>query len=201
MSAPKKAAHGVDEDASITLLLGRFASGDRTALDELYPLVYQRLRRLAARKLDSERPGHTLQATALVHEAFLSLSKQDEKQWRDRGHFFAVASLAMRQILVAHARKRLAEKRGGNQIRVAFVEEALVDDRDAVEVVALDAALVELEKENPRQARIVELRFFGGMSIEETATAMELSTGTIKREWNVARAWLFQKLAERANES
>lgn len=166
--------------------------------DALMPLVYAELRRLAAHYLRGERPGQTLQPTALVHEAYLKLLKDRPERWQNRPHFCAIAAHAMRQILIERARARDALKRGGGQPRVTF-EEGLnaAAPEQAIDVVALDTALERLAQLDAGQARIVELRFFGGLSIEETADAMDLSPATVKRHWAVARAWLAKELKDR----
>jgi RNA polymerase sigma factor (TIGR02999 family) len=160
------------------------------------PLVYAELRRLAAHYLRGERPGQTLQPTALVHEAYLKLLKDRPERWQNRPHFCAIAAHAMRQILIERARARDALKRGGGQPRVTFDEGLNAAGPDqSIDVVALDSALERLAQLDAGQARIVELRFFGGLSIEETAEAMDLSPATVKRHWAVARAWLAKELA------
>jgi RNA polymerase sigma factor (TIGR02999 family) len=172
-------------------------AGDRP-VDALLPIVYEELRRLAAAYLRRERPGQTLQATALVHEAYLRLRKDRPDRWQNRAHFCAIAAHSRRQILIERARARGARKRGGAQPRVTF-DESLVsaDGRDnpSIDLVALDAALTRLEAIDAEQARLVELRFFGGLTIEETADAMNISPATVKRHWTVARAWLARELA------
>ena len=163
--------------------------------DNLLPEVYGELRRLAAHYLRGERPGQTLQPTALVHEAYLRLRKDRPDRWQNRSHFCAIAAHAMRQILIERARARNAQKRGGGQARVTFAESLPAAALDTeVDLVALDAALERLEALDPSQARIVEMRFFGGLSIEETAEALDVSPATVKRHWTVARAWLFKEL-------
>jgi len=168
---------------------------DDRPVDELLPIVYEELRRLAAAYLRRERPGQTLQPTALVHEAYLRLMKDRPDRWRNRAHFCAIAAHSMRQILIERARARGAQKRGGAQPRVTL-NEAIVagDDSPSIDLVALDAALQRLEALDPEQARLVELRFFGGLTIEETAEAMNISPATVKRHWTVARAWLAREL-------
>jgi RNA polymerase sigma factor (TIGR02999 family) len=167
-------------------------------VDALLPVVYEELRRLAAAYLRRERPGQTLQPTALVHEAYLRLMKDRPDRWQNRAHFCAIAAHSMRQILIERARARGAQKRGGAQPRVTL-DEALVaadgSDSPSVDLVALDDALQRLEALDPDQARLVELRFFGGLTIEETAEAMKISPATVKRHWTVARAWLARELA------
>ena len=168
---------------------------DRQSVESLLPIVYQELRRLAASYLRRERPGQTLQPTALVHEAYMRLLKDRPERWQNRAHFSAIAAHAMRQILIERARARDALKRGGGQPRVTFDEglQAAVPER-SIDMVALDAALTRLAGLDAGQARIVELRFFGGLSIEETADAMGVSPATVKRHWAVARAWLAREL-------
>ena len=176
---------------------------------ELMPQVYDELRRLAANYLRHERPGQTLQATALVHEAFLRLSKEKNQPWKNRTHFLAIAALSMRQILVQRARARHAEKRGGGAEKITL-DESVMDqslsrrsaEREGgagaggVDVIELDAALEKLAALDPQQAKIVELRYFGGMTVEEVAEALDISPATVKRHWTVARAWLHKELTE-----
>jgi RNA polymerase sigma factor (TIGR02999 family) len=176
-------------------LVERATRGDAPALEALMPLVYGELRRLAAHYLKGERPGQTLQPTALVHEAYLKLLKDRPERWQNRAHFCAIAAHAMRQILIERARARDAIKRGGGKPRVTFDEGLPVVAPDqSVDLIALDAALDRLAALDPGQARIVELRFFGGLSIEETADAMGISPATVKRHWAVAKAWLAKEL-------
>jgi RNA polymerase sigma factor (TIGR02999 family) len=188
---------GRPESKDVTTLLLEWSDGKRQALNELMPLVYDQLRHLAARQLRRERPNHTLQSTALVHEVYLKLIDQTRVQWKDREHFFAVASQAIRRILVTHARSRNASKRGGSTT-LAFDESIALPDRKDLDVVALDDALESLSRLDPQQGRIVELRFFGGLSIEGTAHVMGISTSTVSRDWNLARAWLFRELSRGA---
>lgn len=177
---------------------GGHRQGDARRLDEDFmPVVYAELRRLAAHYLRGERPGQTLQPTALVHEAYLRLRKDRPDRWQNRAHFCAIAAHAMRQILIERARARGALKRGGGQPRVTFDESLPAAAPDAaIDLVALDAALDRLAALDAAQARIVELRFFGGLSIEETADALEISPATVKRHWAVARAWLLKELTQ-----
>ena len=177
------------------VLVDRATHGDKPALETLMPLVYGELRRLAAHYLKGERPGQTLQPTALVHEAYLRLLKDRPERWQNRAHFSAIAAHSMRQILIERARARDALKRGGGQPRVTFDEglQAAVPER-SFDMVALDAALTRLAELDAGQARIVELRFFGGLSIEETAEATGVSPATVKRHWALARAWLAREL-------
>jgi RNA polymerase sigma factor (TIGR02999 family) len=167
---------------------------DRPALNRLFPIVYAELRGLAHRQLARIRPGDTLQTTALVHEAYLKLLGAARPEWNDRRHFFAVASRAMRQISVDYARTRLAQKRGGEAAVLSLDEQLLSVPERAHELVLLDSALTELESLSERPARVVELRFFGGLSVEETAAVMDVSERTVKREWQKARAFLFDAL-------
>jgi RNA polymerase sigma factor (TIGR02999 family) len=187
----------VAEDAApFDLLVDRATKGDRPALETLMPLVYGELRRLAAHYLRGERPGQTLQPTALVHEAYLKLLKDRPERWQNRAHFCAIAAHAMRQILIERARARDALKRGGGQPRVTFDESLpAASAEQPIDVIALDAALDRLAELDPEQARIVELRFFGGLSIEEAAEAMGISPATLKRHWALARAWLAKEIA------
>ncbi|MEO5822928.1 MAG: sigma-70 family RNA polymerase sigma factor [Vicinamibacteraceae bacterium] len=187
--------------SEITLLLRAWGEGDHGALDRLTPLVYEQLRRQASRHMRHERPGHQLQTTALVHEAFLRLDKANGLNWQDRGHFFAVAARVMRRILVDAARAAAADKRGGGFVHVsheaAFDFDALPapgTERPA-ELCALDDALSELAIMDPRRAQVVELRFFGGLGVEETAESLGVSPQTVMRDWRLARAWLMHALA------
>lgn len=182
----------------VTGLLREWADGSRKAVDELIPLVYPELRRIARARLRRERRGHILQTTALINEAYLRLVDQTRTPWESRSHFFAICARMMRRILVDHARRRQAEKRGGDLQRVTFDDEVASAGGDAaVDVVVLDRALEGLAELDPRQARIVELRYFGGMTIEETATAVGVSPATVKRDWATARAWLRRKIGRR----
>jgi RNA polymerase sigma-70 factor (ECF subfamily) len=179
--------------SELTVLLSRWRDGDEHALEELLPFVYGELRQVADRYLRKEREGHTLQPTALVHEAFLRLIGQNVT-WQNRAHFFGVAAEMMRRILVDHARKRQAGKRGGG-LELVRIEDGMdfAEHRD-LDLVALDEALTQLATFDPQQSRIIELRFFAGLGIEETAEALGVSASTIKREWRVARAWLLREL-------
>ena len=182
---------------AITQLLIDWGKGDRAALDRLMPLVYAELRRLATNYLRRERTGHTLQPTALVNEAYLKLVGQKTAKWQNRAHFFAIAAQLMRRILVDHARRHQAEKRGGSdqqRLSITSVEELVA--QPAVDLLALNEALDELSKMDPQQGRIVELKFFGGLSIDETAEVMSISHATVEREWKSARAWLRRQLEQ-----
>ncbi|HEY8203945.1 MAG TPA: sigma-70 family RNA polymerase sigma factor [Pyrinomonadaceae bacterium] len=183
------------ESPTITQLLVEWSHGSQQALDQLTPLVYDELRRMARTYLQRERSDHTLQATALVHEAYLRLIDQHSVSWQNRAHFFGIASQMMRRILVNHALARAAEKRGGAGEKLSLNEAVDVARQREVNLIALDEALQELERLDPQQTRIVELRFFGGLSIEETAEVLRISPATVKRDWSTARLWLRRQLA------
>ena len=185
----------------VTRLLVASSAGDRAAMDQLMPLVYDELRRLAQSYLRHERPGHTLQGTALVHEAYLRLIDQKQVQWQNRAHFFGLASQMIRRILVDHARSHKAGKRGAGAPRLSLDEAIAVPGERDLDLVGLDDALSGLAKIDPEQSRIVELRFFGGLSIEETAAVVGASTATVNREWAAARAWLFREMSRGARSS
>jgi RNA polymerase sigma factor (TIGR02999 family) len=178
----------------VTALLQDWSGGDRQALERLMPLVYGELRRLAGSYLRSERPDHTLQPTALVHEAYLRLIDQRNVAWKNRAHFFGIAAQMMRRILVDHARRRQASKRDPERLRVTSGAAGESVAKDAPDLLALDSALHALERLDARQARIVELRFFAGLTVEETAEVANVSTATVKREWRTARAWLRREI-------
>lgn len=178
----------------ITQLLDRWTRGDTAAREELIPLVYQDLRRVARRCLAGQRVDHTLQSTALVHEAYLRLVGRDGAHWQNRQHFFAVAAQAMRHILVDHARKRRATKRGGASVKLALDEALALPQQRELDLVALDEALKALAILDQRQSQVVELRFFGGLSIEDVSNVLRISPATVKREWATARSWLFAEL-------
>jgi len=179
----------------LTQLLVAWSDGSREALDELFPLVYAELRRIAHRHMRRERQGHTLQTTALVNDAYLRLIDQTQVHWQNRAHFFAIAAQMMRRILVDHARARRVEKRGGDARRVALDDALVVADAKAAELVALDDALKALAEIDPRRAEVVELRYFGGLSNEEVAEVLKVHTNTVTRDWNMARAWLYKELS------
>jgi len=183
----------------VTLLLKQLSSGNQDVLAELIPLVYEELRRLAAYHLRQERSNHTLQATALVHEAYLRLVDQHHVDWKNRSHFFGVAAHLMRRILLMHARQHHAAKRGGSAQKVSLDEAVIFTRERSAELVALDELLTRLAELDPQQARIVELRFFGGLSVEETADLLGISTATVKRDWAMAKAWLARELGWAAN--
>jgi RNA polymerase sigma factor (TIGR02999 family) len=178
-------------------LLTRASRGDPKAVSDLMPLVYEELRRLAASYIRRERPGQTLQATALVHEAYVRLIGERAQNFQNRTHFLAIAALSMRQILVQRARARNAAKRGGDPQRITLDEQLLPDragGQTNIDIIALDAALERLAALDARQARIVELRYFGGLSVEEAADVLDISPATVKRDWTLARAWLKREL-------
>lgn len=179
----------------VTVLLNQINDGENSAPEELLPLVYSELRKLAAGYLKNERTDHTLQPTALVHEAYIRLVDWQNTNWQNRSHFFAVAAQVMRNILVDHARRKKAEIHGGNWQKLALDEAISFSQAKEVDLVDLDDALQELAKLDERQAKIVELRFFGGLTIEETAHAIGVSTMTVSREWNFAKAWLYRRLS------
>jgi len=178
----------------ITQMLGRLQAGEERLLDELLPRVYQPLKAMALNQLRGERSDHTLNATALVHEAYLKLVDQKSVTWQNRAHFFAVAAQAMRRILIDYARGRMADKRGGGAALVTFNEEAMARSAKADELVALDLALVKLTSLDPRQAKVVEFKFFGGLTHEEIAEVLGVSIQTVHRDWRFARAWLGREL-------
>lgn len=181
------------DSTDVTILLNRVVAGDVSAPDELLPLVYGELRKLAQSYLKNERVGHTLQATALVHEAYIRLVDWENVSWQNRAHFFSVAASVMRKILVDHARAKKAEKRGFGQT-MALDEAISFSNQKEIDLVRLDDALAMLSDLDPTQERIVELRFFGGLTIDETAHALNVSPSTVKREWTVAKAWLYREI-------
>ncbi len=178
----------------VTQLLVAWSNGDRGALEKLMPLVYDELRRLARRYMNREPAGHTLQTTALVNEAYLRLIEQKEVKWQNRAHFFAISAQLMRRILVSMARARQADKRGGEARQVSLDEAMVFSEERAAELVALDDAMNELAALDPRRSRVVELRYFGGLSVEETAEVLQVSPDTVMREWKRAKAWLYSEL-------
>jgi RNA polymerase sigma-70 factor, ECF subfamily len=184
----------------ITQLLMNWSQGDRAALDQLVPLVYPELRRLAKRRMDRESPAHTLQTSALINEAYLKLVDQQNVKWENRAHFFAVAAQVMRHILVDHARTRNYAKRGGGALKLPLDEAAAFTAQRAGQLIALDDALRDLAGLDERKSQIIELRFFGGLSLEETAEVMKISPSTVQREWRAAKAWLHHTMSK-AHES
>ena len=183
---------------NFTVLLNSWANGDANALDRLMPLAYGELHRIARQRWRGQQPGHTLQPTALIHEAYLKLFGQGQRAFENRVHFFAVMSMAMRQVLVNHAEASLAAKRGGSKINVPLDEAEAAALREATEVLDLHEALKLLAEVNPRQGRVVELRYFGGLSIEETSEVLGVSAVTVTRDWHMARAWLARELRVRS---
>jgi RNA polymerase sigma-70 factor, ECF subfamily len=183
--------------ADVTSLLNKLAAGDQEAAAQLVPLVYEELRHLAARRLRQERPDHTLQATALVHEAYVKLAAQRDAKWQNRAQFFGVASQVMRRILVDYARGQQRIRRGGKQQKVSLDDVLLFSPDRTEEVLTVHESLSRLEKLDARQARIVELRYFGGLTVEEIAEVVGISTKTVMRELNVAKAWLYGDLKDR----
>ena len=182
------------KDPQITQLLVEWRNGDQTALDRLVPAVYGELRRIAGNFMRRQRPGITLQASALVNEAFLRLVDSDQVNWQGRTHFFAVSAQLMRRVLVDAARRRNSQKRGGDRMRITLDDRAQISDDDDTDLVALDEALTRLAQLNPRHSRIVELRYFGGLTEEQVAEALKISARTVRRDWSVARAWLYREL-------
>lgn len=180
---------------NVTQLLIGWGNGDKAALDSLLPLVYDELRRQAARYLRRERVGHTLQTTALIHEAYLKLVDQKHVHWQNRAHFFGIAAQLMRRILVDHARTKKRAKRGGSDVRVSFGEATVIAKTQDLDIVALDEALERLSAIDEQQARIVELRFFSGLTVEETAEVLSISPATVKRDWSMAKAWLHREIS------
>jgi len=179
----------------VTLLLQGWRNGDRKALDALLPLVYQELRRLAHFQLRNERPDHTLQSAALVHEVYLRLIGLNPPQWESRTHFFAIAAQLMRQILVDYARRHVAAKRGGGACKLSLEEATVLSRQKDVDVLSLDDALNALAIIDPRQSRVVELRYFAGLSLEEISEALEIAPATVQRDWTTARAWLHREIS------
>ena|SRR5437879_3616927 len=186
-----------ESSIDVTTLLKELSNGNRDVLGELIPLVYDELRQLAAYHLRQERSNHTLQATALVHEAYMRLVDQRHMDWKNRSHFFGVAAHLMRRILLMHARKHHASKRGGSVQRISLDDAIVFTPEQSADLVTLDELLKRLAELDAQQARVVELRFFGGLSVEETAGLMEISTATVKRDWAMAKAWLAREMGIR----
>jgi RNA polymerase sigma factor (TIGR02999 family) len=187
----------MSENSDVTLLLSALTRGDQGAASKLMPVVYDELRRLAGAYMRRERVDHTLQATALVHEAYLKLVEQRSVNWQSRAHFFGIAAQLMRRILIDHARGHSRQKRGGDEKKVSLDEAFVLSEQQADELLAVDDSLNQLAKIDPRQAKVVEMRFFGGLSVEEAAEALGVSPKTVKRDWSVAKAWLYADLKER----
>ena len=179
---------------AVTILLQAWGGGDKQALDRLAPLVYRELRRIAGRMMAAERPNHTLQATALVNEAYVRLVDARQVSWQDRAHFFALCARAMREILIDHARSRRSAKRGGGEFAIEIDEAMAVGAAPELNLLEIDDALRRLAEIDPRKSQVVELRFFGGLNLEEAAEALNVSTKTVQRDWDLARAWLCREL-------
>ena len=184
----------MNPQGEVTSLLAAWGKGDQNALNELMPLVYNELHRMARRAWSGQDPGNTLQPTALINEAYLKLAGSEHASFQNRCHFFAVACTAMRQILVNHAHSRLARKRGSGRVRVPLEDIQLAADQEAAEVIALHEALERLQVIDPRKSRVIEMRYFGGLSIEETAEALGVSAITVNRDWRLARTWLTREM-------
>jgi len=184
-----------ESDHSVTMLLERMQAGDNAAAAQLMPLIYEELRALASRYFHREDAQHTLQPTALVHEAYLRLVRNEDARWENRGQFLAVAARVMRNVLINHARDRRAQKRGGGLQRITLSDMAAPADSDIVDLLALDEAMQSLEGLNERHARIVELRVFSGLTLQETASVMGISESTVSADWTVAKAWLKSRLS------
>jgi RNA polymerase sigma factor (TIGR02999 family) len=180
----------------VTHLLADWGKGDRSALDKLFPLVQDELRRIARRQMNQERPDHTLQATALVNEAYLKLAGHEAFDLHDRAHFFALCAQVMRHVLIDHARAHTRDKRGGGAIQVSLNDAAAPVEEEAEHLIALDNALRYLERVDPQKSKIVELRYFSGLSIDETAEILNISARTVRREWQRAKAWLYRMISE-----
>ena len=189
-----------DASEQITLLLVDWSKGDRQALEQLMPLVYDELRRMAHNHLRRQPLNHTFQTTELIHEAYLKLAKNDAPNWQNRAHFFGVAAKAMRHILVDYARSKQSQKRGGAQDRVSLLDNTAVVNGRSAELLALDDSLKELEAMDERKSRVVELKFFGGLSVEEIAEVLKVSEETVKRDWRFARNWLLSELNSAGDE-
>jgi len=186
------------QEHEITQLLAEWREGNQAALDDLYPLVYDELHRLARRYMSRERKGHTLQTTALINEAYVRLVDQRSVQWANRSHFFAISAQIMRRILIDHARRNAYAKRGGGAQQVSLEEVAALVPEQGRELMRLDEALKSLAEQDPRRSQVVELRYFGGLNNEEIAGVLQVSENTVTRDWNMARAWLYQQLSENA---
>ena len=184
-----------DNSHDITLLLVDWSKGEEHALEQLMPLVYEELRQMARHYMRRQSPGHTFQTTELIHEAYLKLDKQESRNWQNRAHFFGVAAKAMRHILVDYARKKHRHKRGGWQQRVTFSDDMAVSNENSEEIIALDDALNRLGEMDERKNRVVEMKFFGGLKVDEIAEVLKISPETVKRDWRFARTWLLRELS------
>jgi RNA polymerase sigma factor (TIGR02999 family) len=182
----------------VTQLLAEWGRGSQAALDRLMPLVYAELHRMASRFMGAQKPGHTLQPTALINEAYVRLASDDGREWENRAHFFGVAAMSMRHVLVDHARNRRATKRGSGTPLLSLDEAIVISDERTADIIALDDALSELAKLNKRQSEVVELRYFGGLTVEETAQVTKTSPETVGRDWRAAKAWLYSQLSQRS---
>jgi RNA polymerase sigma-70 factor, ECF subfamily len=191
MTDPSNSLH------EITQLLAEWSDGNQTALDKLYPLVYDELHRMARRYMKREQKGHTLQTTALINEAYVRLVDQTHVHWANRAHFFAISAQIMRRILIDHARRHAYAKRGGGAERISLDETAMVAKERAPDLLVLDEALNRLAEIDPRRGQVVELRYFGGLNNEQIAGVLKISENTVTRDWNMARAWLYQELSGR----
>ena len=180
----------------VTQLLAAWGNGDPSARDKLFPLVHAELRRIARRQMSHERPGHTLQATALVNEAYLKLAGHEGVEWQNRAHFFGVCAQVMRHILIDHARAHARDKRGGGAVQVSLEDAVVIIGEPPEHLLALDEALKTLERVDPQKGKLVELRYFGGLSIEETAEVLNISPRTVRREWRRSKAWLYRMITE-----
>lgn len=185
-----------DSKHEITLLLQDISAGNKTKVDRLMPIVYGHLHEMARKQMQNERAGHTLSPTSLVHEAYMKLVNQNIANFKNRSHFFAISSIAMRRILINHANKRLALKRGGNDPVVTFNEAFMSKESDAEDILMLDRALDKLKKLSERQSQVVEYKFFGGLEFDEIAEVLHVSLPTVRRDWRLARAWLIRELKE-----
>ena len=190
----ERGVRAVPSPGEVTRLLAELSSGNRSAESELIPLVYDELHRIAARYMHHERPDHTLQATAVVHEAYLKLVKQQKVSWQSKAHFLAVAATLMRRVLLDYARSHGRERRGGARHPLPLDEDRVFSGQRSDELIELDQALSRLGKADQRQSQVVELRYFGGLTVEETAAVLGISPKTVKREWSVARAWLHREI-------
>jgi len=186
----------MSQTSDITLILQEARNGSEKAYNKLFPLVYNKLRYIAHNRIKREK-GHTFSKTDLVHEAYLKLIDIDDVDWQDRAHFYGIASRCMRRILISYARKKKADKRGGNKKPVTYIDQIMQVERQADDLISLDDALNNLEELNPRLAKVVECRYFGDMTIEDTAEALEISVSTVKRDWIKAKGWLYRELKNR----
>ena len=188
-------------DGQVTILLQAMNRGDKSAADQLLPLVYSELHRLAKGYMSRERRDHTLQPTALINQAYLRIAQQENVEWQNHAHFIGFAANVMRRVLVDHARERNAAMRGGKQIRVDLDEGIAVSKERSAEILLLEEALTRLEQLNPRQAKVVEMRYFGGLSVEEVASVLGIAPRSVKRDWALARMWLFEEIQKNAPQS